>query len=176
MAVQTQAEAILRLEMSSDFVLVGHSSGGWFAHGAASLLEAEGRPPAAVVLIDTFFPATGRFLNFAPETLAKMWTEQNVVHIDDARLTAMAFYMRSFAEWTPPEIETPISVIRPSEPHPALNLDDPDDWRGSWPPSNAGVEVPGDHFSMMVTHAETTAQAIRTAIGLEALDEQPKKG
>jgi acyl transferase domain-containing protein/surfactin synthase thioesterase subunit len=175
-AVQTQAEAILRLELASDFVLVGHSSGGWLAHGAASRLEKSGKAPAAVVLIDTFFPATGEAIQFKPEFMARMWSAQSLVPIDDARLTAMTAYVQSFSEWMPPEIETPIAAIRPSESHPDLELDRPDAWRGSWPAADAGIEVPGDHFSMIVTHAETTAEAIREAAGLKSPDKQTEKG
>jgi thioesterase domain-containing protein len=128
------------------------------------------------VLIDTFFEATGRFLDFAPEFVASMWAGEGLVPFDDARMTATQAYARSFAEWLPPELETPVVAIRPSEPPPGLKPDKQDDWRGSWPPSNAGVDVPGDHFSMMVTHAATTAQALREAIGLEKPDKQTEKG
>ena len=46
----------------------------------------------------------------------------------------------------------------------------------SWSPTGEGVEVPGDHFSMIATHAETTAQAIREALDLQTTDKQPEKG
>ncbi|MGC1850825.1 MAG: SDR family NAD(P)-dependent oxidoreductase [Solirubrobacterales bacterium] len=174
---ETLAESILRLELDSDLVLVAHSSGGWLAHATASQLEARGGPPLALVMIDVFFEAVGSFLHFSPEFMAEMWTGDGaLVPFDDARLTAMQSYGRIFAEWEPPEIETPIMKIRASDPPPGLKPEKHDEWSGAWPPSDPGIEVPGDHFSMMVVHAETTARAIRDALGLRAVDEQPKKG
>jgi thioesterase domain-containing protein len=176
LAVQTQAEAILRLDLESDFVLVGHSSGGWLALGAASELEKRGAPAAGLVLIDTFFPATGSNIRFGSDFLAAAWSDQSLLPVDDVRLTATTSYIQAFADWVPPQIETPIVAIRPSEAHPGLELDEPDEWRNSWPSGGEGIEVPGDHFSMMATHAETTALAIREAIDLRIPDKQPQKG
>jgi NAD(P)-dependent dehydrogenase (short-subunit alcohol dehydrogenase family)/thioesterase domain-containing protein/acyl carrier protein len=172
LAIQTQVDAILRLDLDSDFAMVSHSSGGWLAVGAASRLEAMGKPPIAVVLIDTFLKAGGKFLKYTPEMMAAMWTRDTLIPFDDVRLTAMHSYGSTFADWLPPEIDTPVVAIRAGEPPPGLAQESEGDWSESWPPWSTGITVPGNHFSMVVEHAETTAQAIREAIGVEGQDKQ----
>jgi thioesterase domain-containing protein len=170
MAAQTQAEAIRQLEPQSPFALVAHSSGGWLAQGVASDLEGSGAPLVAVVLIDTFPPGSEAGIALEPEFLARVWIDQSVVPVDDTRLTAAASYSRIFAGWQPPEIETPVVAIGATDPLPGFPSGDPGGSHAS------RIEVPGDHFSMIATHAETTAEAIREAIGLAASDQQPEKG
>jgi hypothetical protein len=36
------------------------------------------------------------------------------------------------------------------------------DWAASWPLPHEVMEVPGDHFTMLEDHSETTAAVIRT--------------
>jgi acyl transferase domain-containing protein/NAD(P)-dependent dehydrogenase (short-subunit alcohol dehydrogenase family)/acyl carrier protein len=176
LALRAQAEAIQQLDLGAEFALIGHSSGGWFAQAAAKQLEEAGTPPQAVILMDTFFPPGGPLLGMRPEFLAKWWIEQSVVPVDDARLTATMSYFRIFPEWRPPQIELPIIEIRAGEPLGDLRRAEPEDPAQAGSPANGVVEVPGDHFSMMATHAATTAQAIREALDLKTTDRQPEKG
>jgi thioesterase domain-containing protein len=173
-AARAQAAGIARLEIEHGFVLLGHSTGGCLALATASELEAAGTPVAAVVLVDTFFQASGKFLEFTPESAAAFWTGEGPFRIDDASMTATRLYAQSFAAWMPAKIETPIVAVRASEPPPGLKAERQADWRESWPPTDAGTEVPGDHFSMMTEHVETTAQAIREELGLRRNGDEKK--
>ncbi len=176
LALRTQAEAIERLDLGPEYALVGHSSGGWFAHAAAAQLAQAGTPPRAVILVDTFFPSGLPLLGLPPEFLARWWIEQSVVPVDDARLTATMSYFRIFTEWQPPRVEVPTVAIWAGEPLPHMHHSEIDVPVPPGAPPGAPVEVPGDHFSIIATHAETTAQAIREALAIQISDKQPERG
>ena len=163
------------------FVLAGHSSGGLVAHAVASYLEGAGSAPAGVVLIDTASPAVparvagsaappggappdagagaagGHWSAFAGAALARM--EQAGQAGDDAWLTAMVHYFS--LGWTAlARTSVPTLLVRASEPMDGAR--EGDDWRPSWNLA-AGItvaDVPGNHFSMMAEHADTTARAV----------------
>jgi acyl transferase domain-containing protein/NAD(P)-dependent dehydrogenase (short-subunit alcohol dehydrogenase family)/acyl carrier protein len=176
LALQTQAEAIERLGPGPEYALVGHSSGGWFAQAAAAQLAQAGTPPRAVILVDTFFPSGLPLLGMPPEFLAKWWIEQSVVPVDDTRLTATMSYFLIFSKWRPPPIEVPTVAIWAGEPTPHMHHSELDVPASPGSPPGAPVEVPGDHFSIIATHAETTAQAIREALAIQTSDKRPERG
>jgi hypothetical protein len=79
---------------------------------------------------------------------------------DDA-LTAMNWYMRLFIGAVPEAIAAPTLFIRPNEP--LAEAGTPDfDWRARWELPHTVVDVPGDHMTMIDTHAKTTAQGVQT--------------
>jgi len=138
--------------------LVGHSSGGWVAYMMAEALESRGTCPAAVVLLDTYLPSVD-LLRWAL-TFVRPESSAGLVELDDARLVAMAGYFELFADWRPGPISAPVTVIRaralPGAPEEtAASL-----FRPEWPHPHELLEVPGDHFSMMGDHADTTARAL----------------
>ena len=156
--VAVHAQNIRGCAGGAPFVLAGHSSGGLVAHAVAAHLQNAGLAPAAVVLMDTF--AAER-----PETLHQFWSmlPQTVLagsqQQEDAWLTAMAHYF--WLDW-PDLAETalPTLLVRAQEP-----LDGSPGQAGREPPwapsSNVTVvDVPGNHFTMMADHAETTARAV----------------
>jgi acyl transferase domain-containing protein/acyl carrier protein len=155
-AMETQAEAVRRCAAGAPIVLVGHSSGGLFAHGVASHLEGIGEAPAAVILIDAFsFQDQVDPIKILDQTLG---TQEIPIAVNDVRLTAMGAYLRLLASWEPPEIKTPTLLVRPTEPMPGMASER--EWRSVWHLPHTTVDVPGDHLTMMGEHAESTAQAV----------------
>jgi NADPH:quinone reductase-like Zn-dependent oxidoreductase/thioesterase domain-containing protein len=159
--IMLHAQAISQAVGRAPFVLAGHSSGGLVAHAVATRLERAGRPPAAIVLLDTFTPGK--------TTLAGAWSRLPAIVLadagqredagEDAWLTAMAHYFS--LDWAGLEqTSLPTLLVRAGEPvdrAPAR-----EGWRPAWPLSGnlTVTDVPGNHFTMMAEHAGTTARAV----------------
>jgi thioesterase domain-containing protein len=156
------AENIRRSVNGAPFVFVGHSSGGLVAHALATHLESVDMAPAAVVLMDTFtLQGTEKLERFWPVMSGIVLADNKQLADpgEDAWLTAMAHYFS--LDWrglSPTEI--PTLLVRPREPI-GESADD-GEWKSSWDLSSrvTVVDVPGDHFTMMRGHADTTAQAV----------------
>ncbi|MEW9532106.1 SDR family NAD(P)-dependent oxidoreductase [Microbispora sp. NPDC049125] len=132
-------------------VLLGHSSGGVLAHAVAARLEAENRPVAGVVLLDTYEP--GALGGLLPTLMAGLLERADVgAPLDDERLTAMGAYLRLFADWTPEPISAPTLLVGAAEPMEGR--------KAGWRMPHAGAEVPGNHFTLMEDNAEKTAAAV----------------
>ncbi|MFF7794496.1 SDR family NAD(P)-dependent oxidoreductase [Streptomyces sp. NPDC007991] len=166
---RTQAESVLRHVGDGPFVVVGRSAGGNVAHVVAHELEAMGRAPAGLVLLDTY--------HISPDNSGKDWLlslaappaqdtgQPLVAGDDDSALAAIGAYNRIFLGWDPEPVATPTLLVRALRPTPAMAASaGADDWRTSWPAAHDVVDVPGDHLTMMREHARTTASAIRTWI------------
>jgi thioesterase domain-containing protein/aryl carrier-like protein len=166
-AVELQVAALQGAVGSEPAVLVGHSTGGALAYAIAQRLEQLGSPAAAVVLIDSYDPLQAGLgaaggstatrsvgLGILDELLAM--GESSVV-IDDARLTAMASYLRLVAEVEIAPIDAPVLLVRASDP---IGADPDEDWQPIWEVPHDVVDVPGNHLTMMDAHAEATGEAI----------------
>jgi hypothetical protein len=77
----------------------------------------------------------------------------------------MGGYLRIFQPWQPRPISAPNLIVRATQPpDPARE----GDWQAAaaayWQASAAqyqsSIEVPGDHFTMMSTYADSTAKAV----------------
>jgi thioesterase domain-containing protein len=155
------AQAISQAAGRAPFVLAGHSSGGLVAHAVATRLERAGRPPAAIVLLDTFTPGkitlAGAWSRLPAMVLADAGQREDAG--EDAWLTAMAHYFS--LDWAGLEqTSLPTLLVRagePVDPAPAG-----EGWRAAWPLSGnlTVTDVPGTHFTMMAEHAGTTARAV----------------
>ncbi len=168
-AGRAQAEAILRLGIDTDFVVAGHSSGGWLAHAAASHLEEAGTGPAAVVLLDTYLQESEAMSWFTSMFITELGAEEwEFAQLDDTRLTAMAAYFRIFSEWHPAEIQAPVTMVSATRPLSTMPTGDSTAWRVSWPHSHLTVDVEGDHFTMMTEDAESTALAVEQVLNEQA--------
>ncbi|MFC3352361.1 SDR family NAD(P)-dependent oxidoreductase [Streptomyces echinoruber] len=158
------ADAVARTVGDTPAVLLGSSSGGILALAAARRLQERGRPPAAVVLLDTYMPrADSPFLRFSQQMLGGMFDRESMfAHLDTDRLTAMSWYIALVGEWEPGPLDSPVLLVRSSEPpvapQPGTELR-PEEWQTSWDRAHTVVDVPGNHFTMMETHARTTAEA-----------------
>ncbi|MGW7303546.1 type I polyketide synthase, partial [Streptomyces sp. NPDC054829] len=163
---RTQAEWALRCAGERPFVLTGSSSGGVLALAAARYLEKEGRPPLGVALLDTYMPrADSPFTRFSQEMLAGMFDRESMFAAMDAdRLSAMSWYINMIGEWDPGALSVPVVLVRPSEPPVTVAGGEPGEWRSSWEGADRAVDVPGNHFTMMESHATDTAGALTTWI------------
>ncbi|MFJ1707691.1 type I polyketide synthase [Kitasatospora sp. NPDC088346] len=159
--VAFQAGAVLRSAGGRPPVLLGSSSGGTLAHAVAARLEELAHPVAAVVLLDTYLSGDAAMTQFEDVLVGGMFErEDRAAPMDGARLTAMGRYFQLLDGWRPPAIEAPVLLVRASSP-----LAEPApggaDWRASWPGAHTVLDVPGDHWSLMEEHVETTGKAVQ---------------
>jgi thioesterase domain-containing protein/acyl carrier protein len=159
-AVEMQARALEESCDGDPFILLGHSTGGAFAHALARHLEAVGRSPAGVVLIDSYHPSQdARGGDIGAGILAAMlWSGGSSIELDDLRMTAMSHYLRLVADLETGKIAAPVLMVQATEP--IGDIGEGASWQPHWPTARDTVEVPGDHLSMMAEHAGTTAAAI----------------
>ncbi|GAA4016809.1 hypothetical protein GCM10022247_44980 [Allokutzneria multivorans] len=160
--IQAQAEAVRRDADGAPIVLLGSSAGGWFAHAAAGYLESVGERPAGVVLVDTYTPKSNLINQFGLSLMDGMVEREGVfVTMDDARLSAMGWYLTLFGKWGPDEIDTRTLLVRATEPLSQGSMRAlGEDWRSFWEYPHDVVDVPGNHFSMLEEYSSQTASAI----------------
>jgi thioesterase domain-containing protein len=158
-----QTETALELATGRRIVLLGRSSGGWIAHAVAEHLAALGTPAAAVVLADTFSRGADR--SSTQLMVSQLLENEDAGELlDDQRLVAMGGYFRTFANWTPRPLDTPVLLLRATAEVPGA----PQGERGAgWEHAQHVVDVPGDHFSMLDEHHRTTADAIASWLRTE---------
>jgi acyl transferase domain-containing protein/acyl carrier protein len=154
--IDTLAASVRAAVEDDPFVLVGYSIGGIVAHALAAQLEADGTPPAGVVLIDTYAPSgaeIGLVLARVLELILEM--DGELMSIDDHNLMAMGAYLRLYGEWQPAALEAPAMLIRASEPlGDGFSVDLP-------LPDRPGdtIEVTGHHFGLLQDGAAASAAA-----------------
>ncbi|MGW7008718.1 type I polyketide synthase, partial [Streptomyces sp. NPDC054933] len=160
--IEAQADVVLRSAAGAPIVLVGHSSGGWFAHAVATRMERIGTQPAAVVLIDTILPRHDMV-----SSIRSVWAdnqlerEQRTGQYDHLQLTSMAAYTDLFLEWQPEKISAPTLFVRALTPPVSGGAGVPvEELRTSWELDHTAVDVPGDHWSMMDEFAGSTAGSV----------------
>ncbi|MEU0934082.1 acyltransferase domain-containing protein [Embleya sp. NPDC005971] len=169
------ADALLRMHVESvraavgdrPYIVVGRSMGGCIAHEVTRRLEAEGVPPIALGLIDTFpidtalVPGMDWWLPAMIEGLLGRVAQYDMT-LDDTNLSTMGLYQRLFADWKPQPIATPTLVAQAQTPV-AGTVIDPEgrwDWRAYWPLPHDLIGVTGDHFTVLEDHADLTAATI----------------
>ncbi|MER5515821.1 type I polyketide synthase [Streptomyces sp. NPDC002763] len=161
--VRAHADAVRSLPVQRAPVLVGYCAGGAIAHAVARRLAREGRPPAGVILIDSHAgvlrrdDARGQALMAAGAALSA----DVVDGLDDSLLLAGGGYARVLEDWRPRPSPVPALLLR-GRPTAEMLRSAPDgDWRPHWPLPHDGVDVPGDHYSVLRQDADSTASAIR---------------
>ncbi|GAA3035701.1 type I polyketide synthase [Actinokineospora globicatena] len=166
-ALDWLAEAV---PQDTPVVLLGHSGGATLAHSLASRLAALGRPPAGLVLVDIYPLDHPVMTEWSGELSEGVFERRDqYVSMDDARLTAMAWYGRLF--WRVPDAEPaiPTLLVRATEPLGETT----GEWRSAWPGAST-VDVAGNHFTMMAEHAGSTADAVNHWIA-ELVGDQPQE-
>ncbi|MEU0537599.1 SDR family NAD(P)-dependent oxidoreductase [Amycolatopsis tolypomycina] len=153
------ADTVRKSLNGAPFALAGYSSGGLVAHALAARLADLGTVPAAVVLIDTFTPESAGVPDDVLAALPGAVLEGGAdVPGGDAWLTALAHYYAF--DWRGlPRLDVPALLVRAADPVPGSTVDG----TGSpWEFSRVvtTLTVPGDHFTMMREHAESTARAV----------------
>jgi thioesterase domain-containing protein len=157
--VDLQVRALLE-HVGDRFVLLGSSGGGLLAHAAARRLEAIGRPPEAVVLLDTYPPGSVELSRQQNPLIEGMFDrDETFVRMDGARFSAMGWYFHLFGKWEPEPIASPTLLVRATDPLVHLAADQ--EWRSNWHLADAVLEVPGNHFTIMEEHAANTAAVVR---------------
>ncbi len=166
-ALELQVAALDRAAVDEPVVLAGHSSGGAFAYAIAQRLEQEGRPPAGVVLIDSYHPTQTTFeasgdaetRSIGLGVLGQMMGASPLDGgINDTRLTAAMAYLRLLGEVEIAPLEAPVLLVRATEPI-AAGLEAAE-WRPRWDVPHDEAEATGNHLTVMSTHAEGAAEAI----------------
>jgi len=115
-----------------------------------------GAPVAAVVLIDAYSFQDGRD---ADVLLRRMFEDKELRrYLNNTRMTAMSWYTSLFTDWELAEVLAPTLLVQPKELMPGMQRDG--DWKSTWPYPHDIVEVPGDHWTMMMEDAGSTAEAI----------------
>jgi len=161
--LEAQAERIRRQTEGAPFVLLGMSSGGYLAHALARHMEDAGDAPAAVVLIDPYAPDDAALQNITDSLLSGIYEERNegYVSMDGLRLSASSWYGDLLLDLEQREVTAPTLLVRACDPMPGIDPDrGVDFWRTSWQWARTVVDVPGDHFTMMEGHADSTARAV----------------
>ncbi|MFF8911594.1 type I polyketide synthase, partial [Streptomyces olivaceoviridis] len=160
--VDVYCDMITELVGDDPFVLLGSSSGGVLAHQTGERLSRLGIAPAGVVVIDGY-PMTSPHINKVQDQLLKgmFEREERFVSLDGTRLTAMGWYCGMYEFWEPRAVETPTLLLRATVPLEGMT-DDPssEEWRAVWPATKV-LDVPGDHFTVMEDHLETTTRAVK---------------
>ncbi|MGW2227325.1 type I polyketide synthase [Streptomyces formicae] len=164
--VSFHAEAVRREAGERPYVLLGYSSGGWMANEVAARLEQQGAGPAAVVLVDTY-TATNSFEERLEAALRERGSTSEASELlTGAQLTGQGGYVRVFEDWEPGPIEAPTLYVHATfPPGESEARETEDDWQPEWPFPHEDADVPGDHFSIMEDHSESTALAVRDWLG-----------
>ena len=158
-AAAAQAEAILRHADGRSFALAGFSTGGLVAYATAALCAHDGRPPAAVVLIDTYTADTMGDL-LAPVIDRMLQGGRAHPSLTDTALTAMMAYFRMLSDWRPAAPVAPTLLVTASQATPGGS-----GATATWPHRDDIVTVEADHFTVLEEHAESTAHAIDAWLG-----------
>ncbi len=157
------ATAVGRYAGEAPFLLCGHSSGGLIAHAVAARLEEQGRPASGLVLLDTPWPDRTFQEDVLPRILGSAAVRQQAftAHgIPAHRLTASGGHLRLLAGWQPVPVSTATLLLRARQTVPEFAEDDR--WARPWQLPHTERTVPGDHFTMLDTHASALADAVRT--------------
>jgi Thioesterase domain len=146
-------------------ILAGYSTGGTFAYGLASELEARGREVSAVVLLDTYPPRPDGGSNRQEAAAVERLLSNPEWHgyLNQTRLTAMGWYLRVLAELDLRPVTAPTLLLRAGQPMVTV---EGDDWRASWPFPHEASDAPGDHYSMIELHARTAAHTVESWLRL----------
>ncbi|MFJ7996409.1 type I polyketide synthase [Streptomyces sp. NPDC096310] len=150
--VALHTETVRRHAGPAPYALLGHSSGAMVAYAVAARLEELGAPPRAVVLLDIVPGDVHALPGFQSDLAAGLRARDgDAAAPDDERLTAMGGYVRAFSTWEPAEISVPTLLVRAEE----------NQWSSAWPHPHTAVDAPGDHFTMLETHAGETARLVQ---------------
>ncbi|MFD8142257.1 type I polyketide synthase [Streptomyces sp. NPDC059708] len=161
--VEVHVGAVTACAGEEPVVLVGYSSGGWVAHAVACRLERLGRPVEGIVMLDSFTRTRGMGDRFQAAVVREQSDRFEFISAPGTQLTAMGGYLALFQDWDAPEAGAPTLVVRAADgmadgagPRPGRTDDRPP------APEHAQTvtEVPGNHYTLMERHAESTATAV----------------
>jgi acyl transferase domain-containing protein/thioesterase domain-containing protein/acyl carrier protein/NADP-dependent 3-hydroxy acid dehydrogenase YdfG len=166
--IRMQAETVREIVGGGRFAIVGRSMGGCIAQSVAESLEADGLDLAGLALIDSYPMESATIEGMRDWWLAAMLTgmleriERYDMIWSDASLTTMGGYGRVLADWLPKPLGAPTLMLRAAQPlrHTIVDPTGRHDWHAYWPLPHEAVDVPGDHFTVLEEHTETTTAAL----------------
>ncbi|MGW5868999.1 SDR family NAD(P)-dependent oxidoreductase [Streptomyces sp. NPDC055239] len=158
---QVLAATVAELAQNTPFVLVGHSSGAYFAEATSAILEKGGKYPHSVVMIDP--PGTDAVVrdDAALTSLLRRFADQanQTDGFDYATVTALGRYLEFpyGHHWGTTRI--PKTLLRATR--------QPSWWPTTPALADSGFEhvinIATDHFSIMSQHSRSIAEAILAA-------------
>ncbi|GAB2713454.1 SDR family NAD(P)-dependent oxidoreductase [Nocardia thraciensis] len=158
------ADAVLRCADSADFILIGYSSGAWPTAATAHRLETMGRAPTGIVAIDHPLPARMRSALMEPIIRGMLEHWGDFASKSYPSMTAFAWYMNTFVEWSPPRTDIPTLFLRSNEPYPHMTTSEWDEFSRYWDEihgkNQTVTPIPGNHFTAATDHADRTARAV----------------
>jgi len=163
------ADTVQSLVGDRAFAVVGRSMGGCVAHAVTAGLERRGVAVAGLLLIDAYTMDAPTLEPYRDWWQASMLTamveriERYRMIWSDASLTTMGGYGLILSAWQAEPIAARTLAVRAAEPLRGTIIDPAGrlDWRPSWPLPHDVADVPGDHFTVLEGHAETTVTAVR---------------
>ncbi|MFD0386232.1 hypothetical protein ACFQ2B_39090 [Streptomyces stramineus] len=114
--------------------------------------------------MDTYMPTEALQL-FKTSLAAGLFSRvASMVQLDFTMISALGTYLRIFEDWTPTENATPTLCLWASQP-PSIEENGKPlegyDTHPSWPLPHRVIDVPGNHFDMLVSdHALSTAAQV----------------
>ncbi|MFH7598221.1 SDR family NAD(P)-dependent oxidoreductase [Streptomyces racemochromogenes] len=159
--VEVHVGAVTACAGQEPVVLVGYSSGGWVAHAVACRLEELGRPVEGIVMLDSFTRSQGMGDRFQAAVVREQSDRFEFISAPGTQLTAMGGYLDVFEDWQAPQATAPTLVVRAADRMADGSSADRTDDRPPVPEHARTVtEVPGNHYTLMERHAESTATAV----------------
>ncbi|MEU5170566.1 type I polyketide synthase [Streptomyces mutomycini] len=158
--MRTHAESVLRTVGDRPFVVTGHSGGALLANALSHALDRRGRPPAAVILLDSYPADSDVMATWMPELLDGMVERDDAyTPMDDFRATAWAAYLPFLYACRAQPVDVPTLLVRAGEPLRAWSGEG--DWHAVWPLPHSVAETEGNHFTMLGEHAGPLARRMR---------------
>ncbi|MFH9619481.1 type I polyketide synthase [Streptomyces pratensis] len=158
--MRTHADAVLRTVGDRPFVVTGHSGGALLANALSHELDRQGRPPAAVILLDSYPADSEVMATWMPELLDGMVERDDAyTPMDDFRATAWAAYLPFLYACRAQPVDVPTLLVRAGEPLRAWAGEG--DWHAVWPLPHSVTDTEGNHFTMLGEHAGPLAHRIR---------------
>jgi acyl transferase domain-containing protein/thioesterase domain-containing protein len=157
--VRVIAETVAGRTADGPVVLAGSSTGGILAYAVAALMEEAGARPAGVMMFDSY-GVDSEFVRTAGGELMVGLHKRNekYTEVSSAGLSAMAWCVDLIQGWEPSPIAAPTLLVRATEPlSDALHGTD---WQSGWDFAATVVDVPGNHFTMLENHIESTVTAV----------------
>ncbi|MCX5195607.1 alpha/beta fold hydrolase [Streptomyces sp. NBC_00249] len=157
--VEVHVQSVAECAGEEPVVLVGYSSGGWVAHAVACRLEELGRPVEGIVMLDSFTRTQGLGDRFQSAVVREQSARFDFISAPGTQLTAMGGYLAAFEHWDAPDAKVPTLVVR-AEDRMADGEPGADDRPPAPEHARTVTEVPGNHYTLMERHAQSTARAV----------------
>ncbi|MCK9873775.1 AMP-binding protein [Nocardiopsis dassonvillei] len=164
--IAMHADTVLDCVGEDPFVIVGRSAGGTVGHSVVEHLERRGTMPSGLVLIDSYLPETTErpgmewwLTSMITGMLERV--DQFGIDLNDTALTAMGAYSPVVSRWRPEPVSAPTLLIRATDLPQEVTVEAGLDWQARYPFDHDSVDCPGDHFTLLEEHTESTVGAVR---------------